>query len=87
MSAFDLVHIIITIIISIIIIITIIMYDLLETLCGKVSGCVEGANNSQMKEIRGLGDRLSGLEQLLLDAKRKVKKSQFCIITNLSSLR
>ena len=45
---------------------------LLETLCGKVSSCVEGANNSQMKEIRGLGDRLSGLEQLLLDAKRKV---------------
>ena len=58
-------------------IITIIMYDLLETLCGKVSGCVEGANNSQMKEIRGLGDRLSGLEQLLLDAKRKVKKITF----------
>ena len=48
---------------------------LLETLCGKVAGCVEGANNSQMKEIRGLGDRLSGLEQLLLDAKRKVKKN------------
>ena len=60
---------------------------LLETLCGKVSGCVEGANNSQMKEIRGLGDRLSGLEQLLLDAKRKVKKIIICLISNLSSLR
>ena len=30
----------------------------------------------QMKEIRGLGDRLSGLEQLLLDAKKKVTEQQ-----------
>lgn len=45
---------------------------MLETIEGKVSSCVEGANNNQMKEIRGLGDRLSGLEQLLLDAKKKV---------------
>ena len=49
---------------------------LLESLCTKVVGCVEGASNSQMKEIRGLGDRLSGLEQLLLDAKRKVSEQQ-----------
>ena len=30
----------------------------------------------QMKEIRGLGDRLSGLEQLLLEAKRLVQEQQ-----------
>ena len=38
---------------------------------GKIGNCVEGANNNQMKEIGGLGDRLSGLEQLLLDANKK----------------
>ena len=39
---------------------------------GKVGNCIEAANNQQMKEIRGLGDRLSGLEQLLLEATKKV---------------
>jgi len=47
-----------------------------ETMDNKIVNCVEGANNNQMKEIRGLGDRLSGLEQLLLDAKRKVTEQQ-----------
>ena len=36
----------------------------------------KGAQNVQMKEIRGLGDRLSGLEQLLLEAKRLVQEQQ-----------
>lgn len=49
---------------------------LIETVENKIVTCVEGANNNQMKEIRGLGDRLSGLEQLLLDAKKKVTEQQ-----------
>ena len=50
--------------------------DLLTELKGKVSTAIEGAQNGQMKEIRGLGDRLSGLEQLLLEAKRLVQEQQ-----------
>ena len=42
----------------------------------KVASAIEGAQNVQMKEIRGLGDRLSGLEQLLLEAKRLVQEQQ-----------
>eukprot|EP00092_Neocalanus_flemingeri_P034467 GFUD01037478.1.p1 GENE.GFUD01037478.1~~GFUD01037478.1.p1 ORF type:complete len:1402 (+),score=479.73 GFUD01037478.1:84-4289(+) len=49
---------------------------LIQSVEHKIVSCVEGANNNQMKEIRGLGDRLSGLEQLLLDAKRKVTEQQ-----------
>ena len=37
-----------------------------------IKSCVEGGYDNKMKEIGGLGDRLSGLEQLLLDAKKKV---------------
>ena len=47
-----------------------------QELKGKVSTAIEGAQNVQMKEIRGLGDRLSGLEQLLLEAKRLVQEQQ-----------
>ncbi len=50
--------------------------DLLQDLKSKVATAIEGAQNSQMKEIRGLGDRLSGLEQLLLEAKRLVQEQQ-----------
>ena len=50
--------------------------DLIESLGQSVESDVEAGNNAQMKEIRGLGDRLSGLEQLLLDAKRKVTEQQ-----------
>ena len=50
--------------------------DLIDSLAQTVQTDVEGGNNVQMKEIRGLGDRLSGLEQLLLDAKRKVTEQQ-----------
>ena len=50
--------------------------DLQQELKGKVSTAIEGAQNVQMKEIRGLGDRLSGLEQLLLEAKRLVQEQQ-----------
>ena len=34
--------------------------DLIANLEDTVRSCVEGGNNNQMKEIRGLGDRLSG---------------------------
>lgn len=48
--------------------------NLLEELKAKVSSAVDASQNSQMKEVRGLGDRLSGLEQLLIEAKRLVKE-------------
>jgi hypothetical protein len=51
-------------------------HELLDDLRTKVNNAVEGAQNSQMKEVRGLGDRLSGLEQLLLEAKRIVTEQQ-----------
>ena len=50
--------------------------ELLTDLKGKVLAAVDGSGNSQMKEIRGLGDRLAGLEQLLLEAKRLVQEQQ-----------
>ena len=50
--------------------------ELLTELKGKVLSAVEGSGNNQMKEIRGLGDRLAGLEQLLLEAKRLVQEQQ-----------
>ena len=34
--------------------------ELIANLEDTVRSCVEGGNNNQMKEIRGLGDRLSG---------------------------
>merc|ERR1719508_481323 len=45
---------------------------LLDQIKSKINNCVEGANSQQMKEIRGLGDRLAGLEQLAGEAKKKV---------------
>ena len=52
------------------------MEALLDRTEHSVLGAVEAASNNQMKEIRGLGDRLSGLEQLLLEAKKKVTEQQ-----------
>lgn len=49
-------------------------HDLLKELRGNVGVAVDGCNNPQMKEIRGLGDRLSALEQLLIDAKLVVQE-------------
>ena len=45
---------------------------LLSNLEENIRSCVEGGSDNKMKEIGGLGDRLSGLEHLLLDAKKKV---------------
>ena len=53
---------------------------LLSNLEENIRSCVEGGSDNKMKEIGGLGDRLSGLEHLLLDAKKKV------ITRSLSSL-
>ena len=50
--------------------------ELLNDLKSKVISAVDGSANTQMKEIRGLGDRLSGREQLLLEAKRLVQEQQ-----------
>ncbi|QQP39298.1 Putative LOC100876743, partial [Caligus rogercresseyi] len=41
---------------------------------GNAASAIEGSKNISMKEIRGLGDRLSQLEQLSLEAKRIVKE-------------
>ena len=48
----------------------------LESKKSQIFNSIEGANNHQMKEIGGLGDRLSGLEQLLLDANKKVSEQK-----------
>lgn len=48
----------------------------LEGIRTKIYSEIEAANNQQMKEIGGLGDRLSGLEQLMLDAKKKVAEQK-----------
>lgn len=50
--------------------------DLLSELKVKVSDALTGSANAKMKEIRGLGERLSGLEQLHLEAKRLVQEQQ-----------
>ena len=49
---------------------------LLSNLEENIRSCVEGGSDNKMKEIGGLGDRLSGLEQLLLDAKKKGTEQQ-----------
>jgi len=51
--------------------------DLLEELNSRVSNAICAAQNSQMKEIRGLGDRLSALEQYLMFVKQ-VLQEQVC---------
>lgn len=57
---------------------------LLSTLEENIKSCVDGGNDNKMKEIGGLGDRLSGLEQLLLDAKKKVTGSLDHYLSSLS---
>lgn len=46
----------------------------METLKGEVNGAVEAANKQDMKEIKGLGERLFGLEQLMFEAKKLVQE-------------
>ncbi|XP_071496470.1 RB1-inducible coiled-coil protein 1-like [Diadema antillarum] len=42
----------------------------LDTISGEIKTCLEAVSNPGMKEIKGLGERLFGLEQLLLQARR-----------------
>ncbi len=48
----------------------------LDELRTEVVKAIEDSKNDQMKEIGGLGERLSGLEQLHTEAKRLVKEQQ-----------
>ncbi|XP_030839330.1 RB1-inducible coiled-coil protein 1 isoform X2 [Strongylocentrotus purpuratus] len=42
----------------------------LDSLATEIKGCLEAVSNPGMKEIKGLGERLFGLEQLLLQARK-----------------
>ncbi|TRY75650.1 hypothetical protein TCAL_04589 [Tigriopus californicus] len=50
--------------------------DLLNDLQTHVNGAIEASKNTQMKEIRGLSDRLQGLEQILMEAKKLEKEQE-----------
>ena len=45
-----------------------------ESLVGEVNTIVESINNPNMKEVKGLEDRLYGLEQLMFGARRIVQE-------------
>ncbi len=47
-----------------------------EGLLSEVSTLVDAINNPNMKEVKGLEDRLYGLEQLLYGARKLVKEQQ-----------
>ncbi|XP_015510734.2 RB1-inducible coiled-coil protein 1 isoform X3 [Neodiprion lecontei] len=46
----------------------------MESLKSEVSSAVEAANKQDLKEIKGLGERLYGLEQLMFEAKKLVQE-------------
>lgn len=46
----------------------------IESLCADVKSALDAANNLQMKEVKGLGDRLYGLEQLMCESKKYVQE-------------
>lgn len=46
----------------------------IESLNSDVKAALEAANNTQMKEVKGLGDRLYGLEQLMYKSKKYVSE-------------
>ena len=45
-----------------------------ESLTGEVSALLEAINNPSMKEVKGLEDRLYGLEQLMFGARKLVQE-------------
>lgn len=45
-----------------------------ETLTGDVQSLLDLINNTNMKEVKGLEERLYGLEQLLYGARKKVQE-------------
>ncbi|XP_046746748.1 RB1-inducible coiled-coil protein 1 isoform X2 [Diprion similis] len=46
----------------------------MESLKSEVNSAIEAANKQDMKEIKGLGERLYGLEQLMFEAKKLVQE-------------
>lgn len=46
----------------------------IESLRTEVKTALDVANNSEMKEVKGLGDRLYGLEQLMYKSKKYVSE-------------
>lgn len=48
--------------------------DILNTIEQDVNATLEAVNNQNMKEVKGLGDRLFGLEQLMSEAKKIVQE-------------
>jgi t-SNARE complex subunit (syntaxin) len=46
----------------------------METLLGEVQNVIESVNNPSMKEVKGLEDRLSKLEQLMFGARRLLQE-------------
>lgn len=44
--------------------------SVIEALNSDIQRALEAANNTQMKEVKGLGDRLYGLEQLMYKSKK-----------------
>ena len=50
--------------------------QLLNTLNKHVENALNSAGKPEMKEIRGLGERLGGLESLLAEARKKVQEQQ-----------
>ncbi|XP_043287529.1 RB1-inducible coiled-coil protein 1 isoform X1 [Venturia canescens] len=47
---------------------------MMEGLKGEVNGAIDAANKPEMKEIKGLGERLFALEQLMAQTKRLVQE-------------
>lgn len=48
--------------------------DLFDDLSRKVNAAIDGSGQTKMKEIRGLSERLQGLEQLLIQARKRVQE-------------
>lgn len=48
--------------------------NILNSLKSEMDQIANASNNLEMKEVKGLGDRLYGLEQLMLEAKRYVQE-------------
>lgn len=62
----------------------------LETLKSELNTCLDAANTSELREIKGLEDRLYGLEQLMCDTRKIVQEqgdlAQVCWCFNLPNL-
>ena len=50
--------------------------ELRESLCSEISSLLSTVDNPSMKEVKGLEDRLSGLEQLMHGASKIVDEQR-----------